>query len=430
MGYFLEVLAPKHNEMDYEAWTSSRDELKGIFGPRNNWPAKVTSIEQNLNDLERHYREFEQKVAFAYTILCSNKTTCIGCLYIRPTSAKGYDEIRTPPLLSDELWHLSGHWDNFKENMYFTQIDDRGFAVKPMNCPGGLLIFKERIPSYRELPIKNAEFGLVHRHELSGVLYGLFRVRSFTQDDAHIFCTEEQMQEQIKDTVQYTLDVYKTFGFKEFELFIATKPEKALGDDDIWELATKALENALKALKIDYKIKEGEGAFYGPKIEFNIKDCIKRNWQCGTIQVDFSMPLRFELEYTGKDGEKHRPVMIHRAILGSLERFIGILIENTAGALPLWIAPTQAVVIPVAEAHSKYAQSVMEELSKSNIRTEFSEPSESLSKRIRNAEMQKIPYMLVIGDKEVKEKGVTVRDYKTKNQESMSVKDFIKKTEN
>ncbi|MBW2995349.1 threonine--tRNA ligase [Candidatus Woesearchaeota archaeon] len=320
-----------------------------------------------------------------------------------------YNEIRTPTILNASMWKVSGHWDNFKEGMYFTKIDEQDFAVKPMNCPGGLLVYKSRIHSYRELPLRNAEFGFVHRHELSGVLSGLFRVRAFTQDDAHSFCTEEQIENEIIDMVEYAVKLYKTFGFKDIGTFIATRPEKSIGSDEAWELGTNALKNALKKLKMDYKIKEGEGAFYGPKIEFNLKDSIGRNWQCGTIQVDLSMPGRFDATYEAKDGTKKTPVMIHRAILGSLERFIGVVIEHFAGKFPLWINPVQIILLPIADRHREYCAQVLKKMQESGLRAEIDERAETINKKVRDAEVRHINYILVVGDKELKNKTVNIR---------------------
>jgi threonyl-tRNA synthetase len=340
---------------------------------------------------------------------------------------RGYKEVMTPIVLSSELWKKSGHYDNFKNNMYFTNFEEREFAVKPMNCPGGCLMFGERIPSYRELPIKASEFGIVHRCELSGVLHGLLRVRQFTQDDAHVFCTPKQLTEEIEAIIDYTLDVYKHFGFKDFEMFIATRPEKSIGSDEVWEMATKALMNALENRKLKFKIKEGEGAFYGPKIEFNVKDALKRNWQLGTCQVDFSMPERFELNYVGEDGEKHRPVMLHRAIVGSLERFIGVFVEHTSGEFPAWIAPEQARLIPVAAEFNAACEKFAEELRSLGVRVEIDTSNDSLGKKVRNGEMLKIPYLLVVGEKEAKAKTVTVRERGVEKQETLKLAEFAAK---
>lgn len=337
---------------------------------------------------------------------------------------RGYQEIKTPPILNKKLWLASGHWDKFSEAMYFTKIDEQEFAVKPMNCPGGMLVYKEKIHSYKDLPLRYSEFGLVHRHELSGVLHGLFRVRSFTQDDAHSYCTPDQLNDEIIQMVDYALDIYKTFGFNEYEIFIATRPEKHIGDEKIWSRATKALENALKEKNIKYGIKEGEGAFYGPKIEFNIKDALSRNWQLGTIQVDFSMPERLGAAYIDKNGKKQFPVMVHRAILGSLERFIGILLEHYSGALPVWLSPVQAVIIPVSEKFNDYAHEVYSRIFANNIRVETSDESETLGKRIRSAELQKISYILVMGEKEMNSNSIAVRS-RNGNEGVMEISKFI-----
>ncbi|MBD3314098.1 threonine--tRNA ligase, partial [Candidatus Woesearchaeota archaeon] len=339
---------------------------------------------------------------------------------------RGYEEIMTPTILNSSLWKLSGHWDNFKDNMYFTNIDNQEYAVKPMNCPGGILIYKTGIHSYRELPLRRAEFGYVHRHELSGVLSGLFRVRAFTQDDAHSFCTEEQVEDEIIDMVEYAVKLYSLFGFKDIGTFIATRPEKSIGTDEAWDIATNALTNALKKKGMEYHIKEGEGAFYGPKIEFNIKDAIGRNWQCGTIQVDFSMPKRFDATYEAKDGTKKTPVMIHRAILGSLERFIGIIVEHYAGKFPLWISPVQAIILPIADRHKKYCEEVKKKLLDAGMRVETDLRAESTSKKVRDAQLQQINYILVIGDNEEKAGTVNVRTRDNKVHGEKKIDDFLK----
>ena len=333
--------------------------------------------------------------------------------FIRKENEKrGYQEIKTPPILNKKLWLASGHWDKFQEAMYFTKIDEQEFAVKPMNCPGGMLVFKEKMHSYKDLPLRYSEFGLVHRHELSGVLHGLFRARSFTQDDAHSYCASDQLNDEIIQMVDYALDIYKTFGFNEYEIFIATQPEKFIGDEKVWDKATKSLENALKEKNIKYGIKEGEGAFYGPKIEFNIKDALSRNWQLGTIQVDFSMPERLGATYIDKNGKKQFPVMVHRAILGSLERFIGILLEHYAGVLPVWLSPVQAIIIPVSEKFNDYGEKVLQEIKNFGARIKIDKTNETLGKRIRSAELQKIPYVLIVGEKEMSSNSVAVRSRK------------------
>ena len=346
--------------------------------------------------------------------------------YIREkNTARDYGEVRTPPILNESLWHTSGHWDNFHENMYFTEIDEQGFAVKPMNCPGGLLIFKSNLHSYRELPLKNAELGLVHRHELSGVLHGLFRVRSFTQDDAHIFCTPEQIREQVLDTIRYTTEVYRDFGFQDIAIFIATRPEKSIGSDEDWDLATEALTGAMSDVGMEYRLKKGEGAFYGPKIEFNIKDSLGRNWQCGTIQVDFSMPARFGISYRGSDGKDHTPVMLHRAIFGSLERFIGIITEHYAGKFPLWIAPLQVIVLSINESAHEWTGKVTEMLKDAGVRAEKDDSSDSLGNKIRLARNRRIPYIFIIGDKERETATVSWKTYHDDNAGGIPVGDAV-----
>ena len=322
----------------------------------------------------------------------------------------GYCEIRTPLILDRDLWIRSGHWDHYRENMYFTEIDDKPYAIKPMNCPGGILVYKNQIHSYREFPIRMAELGTVHRHEKSGVLHGLMRVRCFTQDDAHIYCTPEQVKDEIIGIMKLSRYIYKdVFGF-EYHVELSTKPDNAMGDPEMWVEAEKSLEDALKSTGISYKINPGDGAFYGPKIDSHLQDCIGRTWQCGTCQLDFQMPERFDLTYVGADGEQHRPVMLHRTVLGSLERFLGILIEQYAGSFPFWIAPVQAIVLPVKDDVRAYAEDVRNSLLSKDIRCEIDSRDEKLGKKIRDAQMQKIPYMLVIGDRELKEKEVSVRE--------------------
>ncbi|MBS3741665.1 MAG: threonine--tRNA ligase [Candidatus Cloacimonetes bacterium] len=348
--------------------------------------------------------------------------------YLRKTLVeRGYREIQTPIILKDELWHRSGHWDNYKDNMYFTEIGDEEFAVKPMNCPGCLLIYNEELHSYREFPLKYSELGLVHRYEKSGVLHGLFRVRQFTQDDAHVFCTPNQLEEEIEKLIDLVYEVYQTFGFEDFFIELSTKPEKAIGCNEVWEKAEKALANALDKKNISHKVNQGEGAFYGPKIDFHIKDSLDRLWQCGTIQVDFSMPERFDLEYIGADGEKHRPVMIHRAILGSIERFIGILIEHYAGNFPLWLAPVQVEIIPISEQHLEYAEKILAKLKDNEIRAEVDYQDEKVGYKIREAEKQKIPYMIIVGDNEIENENISVRKHQEGDQGSAEIKNFVKK---
>jgi len=321
----------------------------------------------------------------------------------------GYREVNTPLILNKKLWLQSGHWDHYKENMYFTKIDNVEYAVKPMNCPGHILIYKTGVHSYRELPLRLAEFGLVHRHELSGVLTGLFRVRAFIQDDAHVFCTEQQIEEEIRSIIKLIKEVYSVFGF-EYEVYLSTRPDDFMGEIELWNKAEDSLKNALEKEGIKYVINEGDGAFYGPKIDFVIHDSIDREWQCGTIQLDFQMPERFNLKYMGKDGTyDHRPVMIHRAIYGSLERFIGILIEHFAGKFPLWLSPEQVRIIPISEDQRDYALKVRELLEKNDFRVSIDFSDNTLSKKIREAQLSKVNYAVIIGEKEVKEKKIMVR---------------------
>ena len=322
---------------------------------------------------------------------------------------RGYHEIRTPTILNEALWHRSGHWDTYKENMYFVGIDEQTFAVKPMNCPGCILIYKDNLHSYRDLPLKLAELGHVHRHEKSGVLHGLFRVRAFTQDDAHVFCTPDQIQHEIGEIMDLVDSIYTRYGFSDYRVELSTRPAKAIGSDEMWETAEKALNEALKSKGIEYAINPGDGAFYGPKIDFHVKDSMRRSWQLGTIQLDFSMPERFDLEYIGDDGKPHRPVMIHRAVLGSLERFLGILIEDRAGALPLWLSPVQVTILPIADRHHEYAQGLAEKLTADGLRVHVDVRNEKTGFKIREAQVQKIPYMLVIGDREMEAGKVAVR---------------------
>ena len=345
--------------------------------------------------------------------------------FIREEGAKrGGQEIKTPEIMNVELWHRSGHYDNFKENMYFTKAEERDYAIRPMNCPGSILVYKEKLHSFRDLPLRLMEMGHVHRFELSGVLHGLFRLRAFTQDDGHIYCAPEQIEDEITTFVEAVFSIYKVFGFEEITVFIATKPETAMGNDEIWESSTNALKSALQKQNIEYKIKEGEGAFYGPKIEFNVKDCIKRNWQLGTIQVDFSMPERFDLEYVGSDSAKHRPVLLHRAILGSLERFLGIYIEQIEGKFPVWIAPVQAVVIPVTDAQNDYSENIVKQLESAGIRAEADLSSERMNKKIRNAQQMKTPYMIILGEKEAGDGNISVRLRTGENVNEISIAQF------
>jgi threonyl-tRNA synthetase len=339
---------------------------------------------------------------------------------------RGYLEVSTPLILSQSLWERSGHLGHYKKNMYFLKIEERNFAIKPMNCPGGLLIYKNSLHSYRDFPLRISELGLVHRHEMSGVLQGLFRVRSFTQDDAHIYCTDEQIEEEIAGVIDLVLYIYKIFGFEDYSIELSTRPKDAMGSGEIWEKATSALKGALKEQGIAYEINEGEGAFYGPKIDFHIKDCLGRSWQCGTIQLDFAMPEGLDIEYVGKDGKKHRPVMIHRAILGSIERFTGILIEHYGGAFPAWLAPVQTRVMNITERQSEYARQVAERIGKQGIRTEAELRNEKIGHKIREAQLQKIPYMLIVGDREKDRDSVAVRKRNGEDLGLVKVDEFIK----
>ncbi|ECQ7407675.1 threonine--tRNA ligase [Campylobacter jejuni] len=338
---------------------------------------------------------------------------------------RGYEPVRGPELLKADAWKISGHYANYKENMYFTQIDEQEYGIKPMNCVGHIKIYQSDVRSYRDLPLKFFEYGVVHRHEKSGVLHGLFRVREFTQDDAHIFCMPSQIKEQVLEILAFVDNLMKLFDFS-YKMEISTKPEKAIGDDEIWEIATKALKEALDEQGLKYGIDEGGGAFYGPKIDIKITDALKRKWQCGTIQVDFNLPSRFKLEYTDSDNEKKQPVMLHRAILGSFERFIGILTEHCAGEFPFFIAPTAVGIVPIGEAHIAYAKEIQKELLELNIDSEVYEKNESLSKKIRIAEKQKLPMILVLGDDEVAKRSVALRDRRAKEQKNLSLDEFIK----
>lgn len=348
--------------------------------------------------------------------------------FMRDEYAKrGYDEVRTPLIYDKELWETSGHWQHYKENMFLVDMDGKEASLKPMNCPSHMLIYKMGLKSYRDLPLRIADFAPLHRNELRGALGGMTRVRKFCQDDAHIFVTEEQIEQEILDFMDFVKYVYNEVFDFEYEIKLATKPEKAMGDDSLWEVAESSLKSALKKSGVDYEINEGDGAFYGPKIDFYIKDALGRKWQCGTMQIDFQMPLSFELEYEGADGKPHRPIVLHRALFGSVERFFAILIEHYAGAFPTWLAPVQAAVLPVSDKFGEYAEKVSAKLAELGVRVEVDDSNETLGKKIRNAEMKKTPYMIVVGEKEVESEGVTVRDYATKNQEEMKLEEFLEK---
>lgn len=344
-------------------------------------------------------------------------------LWRQEHSKRGYGEVKTPIILNEELWHRSGHYDNYKENMYFTKIDDADYSVKPMNCPGAMLIYKSNMYSYRDLPLRMGEMGLVHRHEMSGALHGLMRVRSFTQDDAHLFMTLDQLKEEIKGVVKFTDDMYKIFGFK-YHVELSTRPEKSMGTEEEWNKATEALQTALDEMGVKYIINEGDGAFYGPKIDFHLEDAIGRTWQCGTCQLDFQMPQRFELSYVGSDGEKHTPVILHRTIFGSIERFLGILVEHYAGAFPTWLAPVQVKIMPISDKFNDYAKDVKAQLLQSGFRVETDLRSEKIGYKIREAQMQKVPFMLVVGEKEAESGAVSVRIRGKGDVGSMAVNDL------
>jgi len=339
----------------------------------------------------------------------------------------GYCEIKTPIMLNESLWHRSGHWDHYKQNMYFTTVDEMTYAIKPMNCPGGLLVYKSNKHSYREFPMRVAELGLVHRYEASGQMHGLVRVRQFTQDDAHIFCTPDQIESEVIGVISLVQELYSAFGFKDYHIELSTKPEDHIGSDEIWEVATNALAGALKHKGLAYQINEGDGAFYGPKIDFHINDCIGRSWQLGTIQLDFSMPMRFEVTYTDKDNTEKTPVMLHRAILGSLERFLGILIEHYAGNFPLWLAPEQVRIMPISEKTNDYAMKLAETLKHHEIRVSTDLSDDKIGAKIVKAHGDRVPYMLVVGPKEAEQNAVNVRMRQSQQTVTVSVDQFIAK---
>lgn len=337
--------------------------------------------------------------------------------------AAGYEETKTPIMLERTLWERSGHWENYKDNMYFTRIDDVDFAVKPMNCPGGTLIYKSEQHSYRDFPMRMAELGLVHRHEMSGVLHGLFRVRLFTQDDAHIYCLPEQVEDEVLGVIELVRRMYRTFGFEHVHVELSTRPEKSIGSDEMWQTAEQALATALERAELGYVLNPGDGAFYGPKIDFHIEDVMGRTWQCATCQLDFAMPERLDLDYVGEDNQRHRPVMIHRTVLGSVERFLAILLEHYGGALPAWLSPAQVVVVPVADRHADYAVEVKAALQAAGLRVDADLRTESVSKKIRDGEVQKIPFLLVVGDREVENRTVTVRARGSKETTPLSLEE-------
>ena len=338
----------------------------------------------------------------------------------------GYQEVMTPMIMNRQLWETSGHWDHYKENMYFTKIDGEDYAIKPMNCPGGMLVYANEPHSYKELPLRVGELGLVHRHELSGALHGLFRVRCFTQDDAHIFMMPNQIEDVIQETIRLFDEVYATFGLT-YHAELSTRPDNSMGDDATWEMTTSALRKAMDDFGLKYSINEGDGAFYGPKIDFHLKDSIGRTWQCGTIQLDMLLPEKFNLTYTGEDGQKHRPVMIHRVVYGSIERFIGILIENYAGAFPAWLAPEQVRVMPITDKYNEYAKQIVDKLESQKIRAHLDDRNEKIGYKIREAQVKKVPYMLIVGEKEVESGTVSVRSRDNGEQGAMAVDEFIAK---
>lgn len=392
--------------------------------------ADPKALKKYLNHLEEAKKRDHRKLGTALDLFSFQEEGGVGMAYWHPKGAlvrtiledferkehlkRGYDIVQAPQILKRELWERSGHYDNYRENMYFTEIDEVPYGVKPMNCVAHMLIYKSHMRSYRDLPMRYFELGVVHRHEKSGVLHGLMRVRQFTQDDAHIICRPDQLQEEIVGVLNFVKDIMNVFGF-EYSLELSTRPEKSIGEDADWELATESLIEALKAIDLPYEINEGDGAFYGPKIDVKLRDCLDREWQCATVQCDFTLPERFDLGYVGEDGERHRPVMVHRVILGSVERFIGILTEHYAGAFPTWLAPVQARVLTVTDAHNEFAEKVKAELLKEGIRIEADTRNEKLGFKVREAQVSKIPYMLVIGDKEIEEQGVNVRMRKGEN---------------
>ncbi|MCX5645761.1 MAG: threonine--tRNA ligase [Phycisphaerae bacterium] len=411
--------------------------LQRVYG--TSWPTKK-DLDEYLNRLEEAKRR-DHRVLGRQLDLFSFSEMGPGFAFMHPkgmvlwneivdfmrqlNGKYGYKEIRTPIILNEELWHRSGHWDHYKENMYFCEIDQVGYAVKPMNCPGGCLLYKTNKHSYRELPLRLAEFGMVHRHEASGVMHGLFRVRQFTQDDAHIYCMPAQIEAEIIGVINLIFETYRAFGFEDFNVELSTKPESHIGSDEIWETATNALKAALQHKQIPFKINEGDGAFYGPKIDFHIKDCLKRSWQLGTIQLDFSMPQRFELAYTAEDNTEKTPVMIHRAVLGSMERFMGILIEQYAGALPLWLSPEQVRVLTISEKTNDYATVVQHKLSDAGLRCGIDLSDEKVGAKIAKSHGERIPYMLVVGPKETESSAVSVRIRGLQDGRTVSVDEFL-----
>jgi threonyl-tRNA synthetase len=420
-------------------WRGSEENamLQRIYG--TSWPKK-SELDEYLHRLEEAKKRDHRKLGRELDLFSFNNEIAPGFPFFHGKGMilrnelleywreiheeYGYEEINTPIMLDRALWEQSGHWDHYRENMYFTEIDERAFAVKPMNCPGGIQVYKNSMHSYRDLPLRMGELGLVHRHELSGVLHGLMRVRAFTQDDAHLYMLPEQMEDELVKVIELVDKVYKVFGFN-YHVELSTKPDNAMGNDETWDYATNTLEKVLNKLEVDYKVNPGDGAFYGPKIDFHLEDSIGRSWQCGTIQLDMLMPERFELEYIGEDGQKHRPVMIHRTALGSIERFIGILIEHYAGAFPTWLAPVQVSIIPVTDRTIDYARDIESKLKDHNIRVELDKRSEKVGFKIREAQLSKVPFMLILGDKEEENRDVSVRLRSQGDIGSKSVEELI-----
>ena len=412
--------------------------LQRVYGTA--WPTKK-ELDEHLQRLEEAKKRDHRLLGRQLDLFSFNKAGP-GFAFIHPRgmiiwkaivdfwrsvhNKYGYQEIQTPVILNEELWHKSGHWDNYKENMYFTNVDGIGYAIKPMNCPGLCLVYKTRKHSYREFPMRIAELGVVHRHEASGVMHGLFRVRQFTIDDAHIFCIPEQIESEIIGVIELAFEIYRAFGFEDFHIELSTKPIKHIGSDEIWDISTNALKDALEHKRIEYKINEGDGAFYGPKIDFHIRDCLKRSWQLGTIQLDFSMPQRFGLVYTDKDNTEKTPVMIHRAVLGSIERFIGILIEHYGGNLPLWLSPEQAKILPISEKSNDYARIVQDKLKDAQLRCGADLSNEKINAKIAKAHSEKLPFMLVVGPKESQSNTVNVRTRGVKETKTVEIDKFIR----
>ena len=424
----------------YLGGDEKREMLTRIYGTAF---ADKESLKEHLNMLEEAKKRDHRKLGAEMKFFTFDEEIGMGLPIWLPNGSKmrvklenrlykqlrrrGYEPVRGPEILKSDAWKISGHYTNYKENMYFTMIEEQEYGIKPMNCVGHIKVYQSEIRSYRDLPLKFCEYGVVHRHEKSGVLHGLFRVREFTQDDAHIFCMPSQIKENVYEILDFVDLIMKTFGFN-YEMEISTKPAKAVGDDEVWEIATNALKQALDEKGLKYGIDEGGGAFYGPKIDIKITDALKRKWQCGTVQVDFNLPSRFELGYIDENNEKKQPVMLHRAILGSFERFIGILLEHTAGELPFWICPTQVAIIPISENHHAYAKEIADKLRNLEIDSEIFTKNETLNKKIRTAEKQKVPMIIVLGDNEVNERSVALRDRRERTQSNLSLEEFLNLT--